>query len=1014
MCPLTANDVSAFIPSAKWAIAPKKCRAALSYGCVVFQVSRAALAMGAMLLWLLPGTAAALVTTQRVSVYHPAERITSLVQSEDGFLWVGSDLGLLRFDGKTFITPSAAPELRQPITALSVTPTGSLLAAVPWPPRVLERRASQPDRFVTWDFNFADKIVAIAAKQATTYVLTPSKLYEGTATTLKEVTLPGLAGPFLALAVARDEAVWLAGLGGVWRRDKVGNTTRVMEHATNVLAARTSGMLLGTEAHGLWRADITGENAEAVPGAELDPTILSFSQDDDGSVVVGTGRGLAQVEGERALLLAADNAQFPSTRFLSVLVDKEGNVWAGTDGGGLVTLAGSSLVRAAPNPSAPTPFSFTLAAAAGGSQWGTGDGSFLVQWRGNDAVVHRPPAALPAWDYRSLVVDSGGMVWVTSLTSGLFSFDPGKRQFTSYAERLPGVPKSLHAVFAVHDGLWLSLRQGGLVELQRSPFALVGSPKVACTSMVTWLLEDDEGDLYASTDGDGLCVRRKGSSDFERFATRPSTQGMSLLALAKGEAGRLWIGTRRDGLLRLQNNEVSRIGFDHGLGTDHVPQLTPDGGGHLWIPTRNGLMRVSEREANAVADRRQEHLTPFVLTTADGLLSNECNWGWPSAVVRAGDGAIWAATRKGVAVVDHPASLALPKAKGILFDKILLDGQRLAARPDGQRVRSHEGTLSVAFALPALSAGNRVRFAHRLHGHSEWSQATKEGSAEFTGVSPGSYVFEVKAFYEGLEDEIASARLPLTLTPPIYRAWWFILSAMMAIGVAIASGAKRRARRRAAQQAAVVAERARIARDIHDTLEQTFVAIRFQAAAAARQIDASVQAQQNLARVLTLVERGVAETRAAIWSLQSSNQPAGLVKALRNLAAHTLQGTNVAYSFAVEGSEVALPADVQVQVVRIMGEALANALKHAAASEIAMTVTFDAAEMRIGLRDDGRGFDARAPAPQDHYGLQNIHSRAAALGGKAYFDSAPGQGTYFRLVIPQPIPTTARHPNHST
>ena len=940
--------------------------------------------------------------------HHPAERIRSLAQTNDGFLWIGSDEGLLRYDGKVFIPATRTADLRQPITALHRLPDGTLLAATPWPPAVFVRKplGLAGGEWLRLPQAPPTEIVAFASQGSLTWILTDSDLYTLENDRLEKHPVPAAARGLTTLAVSPRGTLWLAGQSGVWQRPTgTALPQRVYPHPTKALHVdKEGGLLIGTESEGLWRLPPTINATPVLLQKEgLDPSVLSIASDDQDGAWVGTGNGLFSASANN-LQPAIAVERLPSTRILSVLSDGARNVWLGTDGGGLVELRRQTLFHLAPVPPKGSAFSFTLTPTADGSVWGTQDGFRLLRWQGSEVAAFEPPEATAGWDYRSMVADDQGVVWFAGIGSGLHSFDPHTQNFAQFNASDGLSDPGIHALFRTRDGvLWLAPNRGGLIEKRGKVFVSHPQTEFECLSVVTSMVESPQGDIYIATDGDGLCVRRNNTGRFVRVHTTPDLPTQSLLSLSWGSANTLWLGSRNAGLLRVKDGNVARLSFAEGLETDHIPEVLFDPRGHLWLPTRLGILRIAEADANAVADKKSARLSPFRLSTADGLPSNECAWGWPHSAVQNSQGAVWVATRGGVVIIDQPADLALPALPDFVFDEVTLDGKPFALSDSlSHPPRVDEGVLAIRYTVPLLSHRHRVQIRYRLEGQSStWSGEANQGHASFGNLNAGAYTFRVQASYQGLLRPMREAQLHFRLAPPLHRTplVWSLLGTLL-LGL-LFWGMRVRLFKRRLQSVAVAAERGRIARDIHDTLEQTFVAIRFQAAAAQRSLSHPDTAQRNLLQVMSLVEQGVSETRAVIWSLRSNESSPGLVQALSSLASVALRGTSLAFKIEASGSaNFALGAEREIQILRILREAIANVLKHAEATELTMRLHASAAELNISLSDNGRGFDASRPPPSGHFGLENMKVRGDAIGAKLTFAPNPNGGTIVTLAIP--------------
>jgi signal transduction histidine kinase len=384
---------------------------------------------------------------------------------------------------------------------------------------------------------------------------------------------------------------------------------------------------------------------------------------------------------------------------------------------------------------------------------------------------------------------------------------------------------------------------------------------------------------------------------------------------------------------------------------------------------------------------------------------NECSSGHPAAV-RTVDGTIWFATLRGISITNpkHQQENTLPPP--VVVENVTIDDQpapsieRVTVSPSYTRLSLHYAGLS--FVAPA-----RVRYRYRLEGFDpKWIDAGARRVAYYTNIPPGHYTFHVLAANNDGVWNKTGATLDIRVLPHTWQTWWFrtlLGLALLLIGYQIY---RMRVRNVELRFDAVLAERTRIAREIHDTLAQDIVGISVQLELVSRLLGTSLDAARTqLDATRNLVKSSLAEARSSIWNLRSASTgaddlPARVNRAVNQAAANT----PAKLRFQVRGTYRAAPSAVEDQLLRVSQEAVNNALHHSGASTIDVTLGYDTRSVQLSVDDDGRGFihDARSFVEGGHFGLQGMQERAAEIGGVLRIDTEPAKGTRISLRVDIP------------
>jgi signal transduction histidine kinase len=514
---------------------------------------------------------------------------------------------------------------------------------------------------------------------------------------------------------------------------------------------------------------------------------------------------------------------------------------------------------------------------------------------------------------------------------------------------------------------------------------------------LTAVVEDPRGTLWVGTEERGVAGRVEGT--WQWWGPGEGLPHPTVTSLSHdGES--LWI-TTSGGLARLRGGALYRYTTEDGLPSNQVLSAVDDGRGSLWLASTRGVARVEKASLDA-RDAGGGRVNAILYAKTDGLRSSECNGGGQPAAWRTRDGRLWFATVKGLATIDPSRIPSNPQPPPVRIEEVRADGEELprsAARalpPGVKRLEFHYTALS--FASP-----DKVLFRYMLEGFDrEWIEAGARRVAYYTNLPAGAYRFRVLASNEDGVWNTAGDGYDFSLRAHLHRTPGF-WAACLAAGAVLALALYRlHIRRVRARFAAVLAERSRIAREIHDTLAQSFVGIGVQLETVAKMQSVSMEvARQHLDRARILVRSSLAEARRTVWALRSQAlEESDLAGALQAVAAQLSGETEIAVE--VTGRRRRLPMEVENNLLRIGQEALANAVRHAQARQVRVEIGFGEGVVRLRVSDDGRGFDVEraAQAVSGHFGLAGIRERVHHLGGELSLLSRSGGGAEVVVEVP--------------
>lgn len=922
--------------------------------------------------------------------------IRALAQDRSGFLWLGTSRGVLRFDGDRFMPTGDLPAVR----ALAALHDGGVLSATAGGLHVL-----QGHRWVE------DEALSLVTGKDVTSLLVDGRgaLWVASArgVTKREPgraarAVFGIEGPVRALAAFRGQ-IWAANSGGIYRLH--GESFERVRDQTGVvsLAVEEGIVWFGTDStpwlHVLENGRVL-DPPEVVQEGFNGPAVQMAVEPTGGvRLAAASGLHIARRDGIVRLQPSALSANLEA---LSFLRDKDGNTWIGTALDGLVMLeAQPEVLNVGELEGLGTMTPFSVAQDSSGALWSVvTDG--LVRIEGGRVNTVFVPAADRTWNYRSLSIARDGAIWVGTLSSGVVRQQQGR--FRRWTTR-DGLPSD--AVSALHHDragvLWTSLGTGGLARFTADRFEEVPGSRQGCPGVATAFADGAQEELWIATASAGLC--RYAAGTFTRFTTAEGLPENNLRALFADAQGPLWIGTDSRGLCALRSERIECLSADANWRVTGISGIVADTADNLWLAADDGLWRVPRRDLIDVLEGRRKRPRVLRLGIEDGLRATTFLAQYPPAAIMARDGGLWFPSVRGLAHIPDPASAGVSAIPAVQVDRILVNGTAVVPEPATALGPwpVGGGNLDIEFTAPALEDSHRLRFAYRLQGFDgRWHDAGDRRRVTYTNLPAGSYTFLVRVGSDDRDDH-AETSLVLALQAPLHRTKSFYAACVaLAMGLGFA-GYRVRVVRLRDRYRAIMAERTRIARDLHDTLEQSLVAVKLQLEAVTEDPRYAGASGEHIARARDLCAQSLRDARNSIWALrEGQSEDLDLATMFAVMAGRVLRGTQVRFEVRVTGKPYRLEPEAQQQVLRIVAEALTNALKHARSTTVTLRLNFTDQDLELALADDGVGFlvDDRPGPDGGHFGLLGMSERAQMLGAEVSVRSSPQRGSVVSIVIP--------------
>ena len=935
----------------------------------------------------------------------PGGPVYSLTQTTDGYLWIGAARGLVRFDGLTFrlfepqiSTLNAGPT----VLGVAAAPDGSLwarlrgVALVRYHNGLFENILSKPG-------SPASVVSAMSRGRNDTMLL--ATLGSGAVAYRDgrfEAIAPVQAMPSSSFVISMAETetgeFWLGTRDAGLLRVQGSRVTRFTEGLPDLkinclLVTEKGDLWIGTD-KGVARWTGTEITRSGIPDLLHDLPALAMLRDSRSNVWVAAGaRGLVRVNGMAAAPGLRDRT------VSTVYEDRDGNLWVGTDRG-VERWRDPIFTTYSVAQGLPSEAIGPIYADQTGRVWfaPTKGGLYWIQ---EGIVGHVTQADLDR-DVIYSIDGSAGEVWVGRQRGGVTRLRPTANAFaTDRLTQANGLAQdSVYAVSRARDGaLWAGTLSGGASRFKDGVFTTYNTTNGLASNTVASLLESADGTIWFATPN-GLSALSRGG--WRTYTTADGLPSNDVNTIFEDAGNNLWIGTAA-GLAVVQGGRVRGFAGLPPVLRGSILGLAEDHARSLWVNTVDRVMRVN-RDALLHATIHREDVRDY--RVADGLGAVE-SVKRHRTLVADSRGRIWIALNRGISVADPDlmqgrALPALTHVESLSADGAHVDVNRPASIPSSRR------RIALGYAGVSLSVPERVMFRYRLDGFDgDWSEPTADRQAVYTNLSPGHYRFRVVASNsDGLWNG-AEATLPFEIRPTLWQTASFQVAAVL-LCVVTGWGLYRLrvlqvARRLNVRFEERLAERTRIAQELHDTLLQGFVSASMQLHVAADRLPEDSPARASIGGVLDLMGRVIDEGRNAVRGLRSDGTaPPDLEQAFSGIRQELGSGQQAQYRVIVEGRPRPLNPAIRDEVYRIGREGLVNAFRHSSATNIEIEVEYGPKELRLFVRDDGRGIDPQVvhSGIDGHWGITGMRERAERIGGTVKIRSRAGAGTEVELRVP--------------
>lgn len=741
------------------------------------------------------------------------------------------------------------------------------------------------------------------------------------------------------------------------------------------------------------------QSLQRLPASSLDQAIW-FMEDSVGAFWAGYlwKTGMYRFQDGKGL-------DYP-TNFSSraMIEDREHNYWIGFNGGGLMRLKKRSLKTLTTENGLPNDYVGTVIDDGADGVWiGTSEG--LVHWQEGKIKTYTAKDGLVANSVKALCLDRNGGLWIGSGPAGVTYFKDGKFKKIPQDGLIVG---ETTALMEDNDGnLWIG-SEYGLHILRDGKTKTFQQKDGLVNDSVRMLKQTSDGAIWIGT-VDGLSRWKDGS--FTNFTTEQGLSNNYVRDLFEDVDRGLWLATYGGGLNYLKDNKITPITTNNGLFDDFLSRLLPDENGNFWLLSNRGIFKTNSTELKDFVDGKTKSVSQISFGVADGMKSSEAAGGIQPAGWRTQDGSFWFPTIKGMVVV-NPKSSNETFAPPVVIEQILVDR---TVTPLQEKIEINPGqeNIEIAYTGLSLSRPEQIRFQYKMENLNEdWINAGTRRTAYYSYIPPGEYIFKVRANNDGIWSQ--EAAIKIVVLPPFWRTWWFYTLTILITSLIVFGLVRLRflqlKRRNAAQEEfsrrlinAHEEERNRIAAELHDSIGQSLAMIKNSAIFAVHSVKDLNAAKEQFEEITNESANAISEVREIAYNLRPYLlDRLGLTKAVNAMLNKIADKLPLRIISSIDDIDGLFESEAEISFYRIIQECLGNIIKHAEASEIKVTIKQTETQVLIKVEDNGKGFDVKAKSEnkmQGGFGLMGMTERVRMLNGTISIESQIGTGTTTKIEL---------------
>ncbi len=953
----------------------------------------------------------------------PQNGVRSITQTPDGYLWLTTLDGLVRFDGVKFTVFNKANSkgiISNRFWQAKAFEDGSIWAATEGGDLTIYRNGE----FISYP---ADKIPEVQIigfeKDETGEVLinTAANFYylrNGEFVFAKKSENDGTQKHFY---LGQSGTRWEISLTEI-RQIKDGQTQIYRLKGNFVYFFH--GVVYEDRKGGLWTADLgkisylhNGEITEYTEkdGISTDIGGHSFWEEADGSIWFATGsfnfRGIGLVKIKDGKLSKFGLEQgLSNDRIFHRFKDREGTVWLATDHG-LNRLRQQVLTPLSTKDGLVHNEAYPILKSRDGSIYiGTNGGLSRYKDGKFTNSVFSAGREYGVSSVQSLAEDAEGRLWIGSI-GGLFVLKDGK--FENWTKKFE-TPDTIYAIYTHKDGtVWFGTEHNGVWQYKDEKIApLFSTAEGLAGNDVKFIHEAKDGTFWIGTFG-GLSYLKDGK--FTNYTTKEGLPSNFVRSIKEDDDGTLWVGTYDNGLTRFKNGKFFNFNTENGLFNNGVFAIVEDGAGNFWFSSNKGIFRASKQQLNDFADGKISNYDSIAYGKADGMLSTECNGGRQPSAITDSEGKIWFPTLEGIAVVDPKMLETNVLPPPVEIENIEIDREKITfekssiPNPKFQiQLNPSQNYLDITYTALSLIKSDQIRFRYKLEGlDKDWIDAGTRRTVNYSYLPSGEYVFRVIAANTDGVWNTEGKSIKIIILAPFYETRWFWALVFLAAAAIvyllyryrIAQFEKLNSAQEAFSRRLIEsqeAERKRIAQELHDGLGQNLLVIKNRALLGL----AVEEKDEQFSEIQESVTDALGEVRTIAYNLRPLHiERLGLTATIEEMIEDVETASGIEINCDIERIDDLFSKENEINFYRIIQESLNNIVKHSNAAKANVEVFREFGKINLIIKDNGKGFDAENLHENRGLGLNGIAERVKILGGNYSIDSEIGKGTTVSVKI---------------
>jgi ligand-binding sensor domain-containing protein len=923
----------------------------------------------------------------------PEATVQALVETQEGYLWVGTTGGLTRFDG-THFTPYGSSLLSPPavnsIFCLVAAPDGSLWIGTEGGGLLHLQRGSV--RTYSAQDGLTDGFVrsVLIDRHGVVWVGTDSGLFQVDGNRAKRIEIPGETGSLAVHGMAEDREgrLWV---GGSRLLSIEGGRTRIYSLPGSYSSNRVK-TILQTSDGTIWVGTVGGLE-RLVDGrfqrvSKFTSTVRTLKQTSDGTLWIGTiGGGLWTYKDESFSRL---DGLLPSNTVLIILEDTDHQVWIGLQDG-LVRLS-KTPVRVVPLPGGSDADFETISGDGGGRLWAVASQVYRI----SDGVAHPYRfKEIPNVKVRNVFRDREGSLWVGTDGSGAYRLRANN--VLHYSAPADLTNNFIRAFLETrHGDIWVATDEG-VNRITPEGVLKLGMKNGLVYFSTRSLLEDSEGGIWIGTD-QGLSHWK--NNGFVHDAATEALQHEKIWSICQDTKGTLWFGTRDHGIFLAQDGVVTQLSTRDGLVSNSIYQILEDQQQRFWLSGPDSISSVEEEQLHRSGLDQMGHLSVSMYAMPYGAEDAQMYGGREPSGYLDPNGGVWFPSSKGavhVVATEH----STPPPPRLVIERVTLDGREL---PVNEKINlpSHMTRLEFQFAPLSLRSQTGIRYRYKLENFDKaWVYAGTNLTASYTNLPGGSYQFLVEAFDVGNPSIVSEAQLSFQKDTYLWQKWWFLGLCVGTLSILVWATYKNRMHQVRLRFNAVLDERSRLAREMHDTVIQGCTSVSALLEAIASTQSGTSRPQDDLLRhARAQVRNTINEARSTVWNLRHEDVAMlSLAESLSAIAMQTRQESGIPVECVVSGESIQIAGFVLRELLMVVREAVYNAVRHGMPGAIKISASFQQTRLVLVVDDDGVGFAVDAIPVEGHFGITGMRERLQRIGGSLKISSKPQSGTEVILSV---------------